>query len=165
MPRVTPVIPPILEAKSNQVIFSALENSARERKAELKLSSDRSTKCRGLAKKDVQHGNILFVGIVGRIFLRVASNKERHLLQKQIRIHLWKGRKDLSFAHNRFLVFPPDRWRQPTDVFQSIPAAPVSLIHSRLPLRQHGVSIQSAERTQVHIPGITTPANSVNPNR
>ena len=88
MPRVTPVIPPILEAKSNQVIFSALENSARERKAELKLSSDRSTKCRGLAKKDVQHGNILFVGIVGRIFLRVASNKERHLLQKQIRIHL-----------------------------------------------------------------------------
>ena len=31
MPRVTPVMPPILEAKSNQVIFSDLENSLRKR--------------------------------------------------------------------------------------------------------------------------------------
>ena len=78
MPRVTPVIPPILEAKSNQVIFSALENSTggRMREVELKLSSDRSTECRGLAKKDVHHSYIPFVGIVDRIVLRVASNKE-----------------------------------------------------------------------------------------
>ena len=39
MPRVTPVIPPILEAKSNQVIFSALENSARE--GELETTGER----------------------------------------------------------------------------------------------------------------------------
>ena len=46
------------------------------------------------------------------------------------------------------------------DVFQSISVAPISLIHSSLPFWQHRVDIQSAERTQVHVSGITAPANS-----
>ena len=78
MPRVTPVMPPILEAKSNQVIFSALENSTGEREGggrELKVLSDRFTKCRRLAKKDVHHSNIPFISIVDGVLLRVTCNK------------------------------------------------------------------------------------------
>lgn len=80
MPRVTPVMPPILEAKSNQVIFSALENSTGERESEgvgreLKVLSDRFTKCRRLAKKDVHHSNVPFISIVDGVLLRVTSTK------------------------------------------------------------------------------------------
>ena len=97
MPRVTPVMPPILEAKSNQVIFSDLENSLRKREG-IKSFTRKITKCCGLSKKDVHDSDIPFIGIVDRILLK-GLKKEKN------KNHLRKGRKDLSLAHDWFLVF------------------------------------------------------------
>ena len=87
MPRVTPVMPPILEAKSNQVIFSALENSLRKREG-IKSFTRKITKCCGLSKKDVHHGDIPFIGIVDRILLRGLKEKSKITSEREERISL-----------------------------------------------------------------------------
>ena len=87
MPRVTPVMPPILEAKSNQVIFSDLENSLRKREG-IKSFTRKITKCCGLSKKDVHHGDIPFIGIVDRILLRGLKEKSKITSEREERISL-----------------------------------------------------------------------------
>ena len=96
MPRVTPVMPPILEAKSNQVIFSDLENSLRKREG-----------IKSFARKNYQ--------MLWFVQKRCSPRRypvHRHCRQDppegvegKIQNHLRKGRKDLSLAHDWFLVF------------------------------------------------------------